>query len=280
MSLITTCPACGTAFHVEPAQLAAHRGDVGCGKCGHVFNALDRLAEILPEPPVAAAMHDQAARATETAAAAETTPPTMPPAEPLGLELIPESTPETETETEPSRMAAPAPEFKDARPPRPKKSVARWLLPTLALPLLLLALGQSLHFWRTELAIRLPQLRPYLVQACAALDCRVELPRKAALLSIDDSDLQKDAKRDNVYILAATISNRANYAQAYPLLELTLTELDEQPVLRRTFEPPEYLRGRFDLEQGFAAGSEIHVKLAFTLDQLKATGYRVYVTYP
>lgn len=177
-------------------------------------------------------------------------------------------------------MAAPAPEFKDARAPRPKKSVARWLLPALTLPLLLLALGQSLHFWRTELAIRLPQLRPYLVQACAALDCRVELPRKAALLSIDDSDLQKDATRDDVYILAATISNRATYAQAYPLLELTLTELDEQPVLRRSFEPTEYLRGRFDLEQGFAAGSEIHVRLAFTLDQLKATGYRVYVTYP
>ena len=177
-------------------------------------------------------------------------------------------------------MTAPTPEIKDARTPRAKNSAARWLLPPLALLLVLFALGQSIYFWRTELAVRLPQLQPHLAHACSYLGCRMELPRNAELLSIDDSDLQKDEKRDNVYTLAATVSNRARYAQAYPLLELTLTELDDQPVLRRIFEPQEYLRGRFALEQGFAAGSEIHVKLVFSLDQLKATGYRVYVTYP
>jgi predicted Zn finger-like uncharacterized protein len=44
-SLITSCPACSANFYVTPEQLSAHRGDVRCGKCSLVFNALDRLSE-------------------------------------------------------------------------------------------------------------------------------------------------------------------------------------------------------------------------------------------
>src|SRR5689334_13040401 len=46
MSLITSCPACATIFYVNQEQLSAHHGDVCCGKCQHVFNALDRLVEV------------------------------------------------------------------------------------------------------------------------------------------------------------------------------------------------------------------------------------------
>src|SRR5690606_10429998 len=54
MRLVTTCPQCSAAFYVGPEQLAAHRGDVRCGKCEHVFNALDRLAEVEDEEIVEA----------------------------------------------------------------------------------------------------------------------------------------------------------------------------------------------------------------------------------
>ena len=37
MSLITRCPACGTAFRVQTSQLAAHAGTVRCGKCGRMM---------------------------------------------------------------------------------------------------------------------------------------------------------------------------------------------------------------------------------------------------
>ena len=46
MSMVTTCPACGTSFRVKPQQLSAHSGDVRCGKCDHVFHALDSLAKV------------------------------------------------------------------------------------------------------------------------------------------------------------------------------------------------------------------------------------------
>ena len=45
MSLITRCPACGTAFRVQTSQLAAHGGTVRCGKCSGVFNGVAALVE-------------------------------------------------------------------------------------------------------------------------------------------------------------------------------------------------------------------------------------------
>jgi len=63
MSLITSCPACGTMFRVVPDQLKISEGWVRCGHCSEVFDAAAhmvdesvleqlRTAEAAPRPPV------------------------------------------------------------------------------------------------------------------------------------------------------------------------------------------------------------------------------------
>lgn len=47
-TLTTRCANCSTVFRVTPVQLQAHGGQVRCGRCMQVFNALEALA---PEPP-------------------------------------------------------------------------------------------------------------------------------------------------------------------------------------------------------------------------------------
>ncbi|MCX7383383.1 MAG: DUF3426 domain-containing protein [Alphaproteobacteria bacterium] len=49
----------------------------------------------------------------------------------------------------------------------------------------------------------------YLAQACDLLGCRISLPRRSELMSIETSDLQADAANPNVVILTATLRNRA-----------------------------------------------------------------------
>lgn len=51
-SLTTRCAHCHTVFRVTPAQLQAHAGQVRCGRCMQVFDALAALA---PEPSPAPA---------------------------------------------------------------------------------------------------------------------------------------------------------------------------------------------------------------------------------
>lgn len=318
MSLVTTCPACGTAFHVEPAQLAVHRGDVGCGRCGHVFNALERLTEIEPPVPELEPPAEPSRDATAELPAPELPPAgnletAAPPAEPpetgLPTAVTPaaEPTPVSEaassepveppptaaaemaaeppaTPQEPPLLPPPAARWpqlteEPAQPPR-RRHAARWLLPPLALLLLLAVFAQAAYFLRSDLAARLPQLRPALQQACGWLGCRIGLPHDEQLLSIDDSDLHRDDDHDGVYLLTATLSNRARHVQAYPLLEVTLTDLDDVPVLRRMLPPSAYLPAGSDPAAGFAAGGELQVRLAFALDGINASGYRLFVTYP
>lgn len=45
MTLVARCPACGTNFRVQPAQLAAKGGKVRCGKCAAVFDGVSALVD-------------------------------------------------------------------------------------------------------------------------------------------------------------------------------------------------------------------------------------------
>jgi hypothetical protein len=154
-----------------------------------------------------------------------------------------------------------------------------WALWPLLLLLIALALGQGVYFLRTEVATLLPQSRPLLDKACAVAGCTVKLPQQASLLNIDDTDLQEDPEHQGVYILSCNLINRAAFPQDYPLLELTLTDLYGKPALRRTLTPEEYLPKEIKPETGLAAFGEARLKILFNANNVKATGYRIFVTY-
>ena len=289
MSLLTSCPACGTVFKVKPEQLAPTRGDVRCGQCGQVFNALQSLSvtqasQESAEPEDRLLESESADESAITFAEAATAGINIV-SEPSQPEPEPQPAPEPEPEPE-RRIVAPPPAFQPtptrARKEKEKKRkrIPLWAWILACLLLALLAIGQTVYFLRSEIAVWLPQTKPVLAQACTLIRCTIELPRNAQLLSIDDSDLQEHAEHKDAFVLSSTIVNRARYPQAYPLLELTLTDIHDQPILRRTLRPHEYLPAGTNLETGLPPDGDVQVKVAFTAIGIAATGYRVYVTYP
>ncbi len=146
------------------------------------------------------------------------------------------------------------------------------------LVLLLLAAMQSVYFLRTPIATEWPILKPHLLAACKIIGCALELPKNADLLSVDDPDLHEDSEHPGVIRLRSTLINNARYTQQYPLLELTLTDANQAPVLRRTFKPVEYLPAGSDIKTGLAANDEVQIHLAIAT-QATVSGYRVYITY-
>src|SRR5205085_5801570 len=73
MSLITSCPACGTMFRVVPDQLKISEGWVRCGHCSEVFDAsahlqdedaLQQIATLDSAPPATAQPEGAAEAAT------------------------------------------------------------------------------------------------------------------------------------------------------------------------------------------------------------------------
>ncbi len=149
-----------------------------------------------------------------------------------------------------------------------------------AVLLLVLLLAQAGYFFRAELAARLPGLKPVLTSYCKLLKCSILLPQKADLLSIESSDLEADPIHANVIDLNANLLNRAPYTQAYPHIELTLTDAADEALARRIFLPSQYLKPGEGEKQGLAASREISINLHLDTTDLEPTGYRLFLFYP
>ncbi|MGE5489788.1 MAG: DUF3426 domain-containing protein [Actinomycetota bacterium] len=151
---------------------------------------------------------------------------------------------------------------------------ARWPFVLASVVLVLALLGQLAYHYRTELTQRLPSL----ADVYSSLGIDVPLPRQVELVSIETSDLQSDNAR-GLLVLQATLKNRANYAQAWPALELALTDTHDAVVARRVLEAADYLPPKID-PAAFPANSETGLRLWIETKDVAAAGYRLYVFYP
>ncbi|MDW8468218.1 MAG: DUF3426 domain-containing protein [Burkholderiales bacterium] len=272
MTLATRCPECGTAFRVRPAQLAACGGKVRCGRCRAVF---DGVAGLLDEP---ASAQPQPPEATGQLALFE--PPEPGPARPQPHVAQPQATSEPpQTLASAPASAEPAAAFLAPRAPTAPRRLA-WGIAA-AVALLALALQATIHY-RTEIAVLAPKARSALSALCERLGCELRLPERPELMAIESSDLRADAQRDGAIVLDAVLRNRAPFVQAYPALELTLTDERDQPVVRRVLLPADYLGADAGarLAQGIAPGGEAALRVAFDASRVRAVGYRLYLFYP
>src|SRR5262249_15229662 len=148
-----------------------------------------------------------------------------------------------------------------------------------SLVLLLALLVQGAYRYRGEIAVLVPEAKPVLERLCVEIGCDVPLPRRAELLSIETSDLQADGGQSNLMVLTATLRNRAALVQAYPAPELSLTSAQGQTVARRVLMPKDYVPQPARTDAGFAAGSELQIRVYIEAAALKPTGYRLYLFY-
>ena len=296
--MLTCCPGCSTSFRVAPEQLKMRAGKVRCGKCQTVFNALESLAEA-PSPQPSTEQpdrieHEQFRESSSELAVADS--PDTAPSEAGAADEIESTMPVSPEAVRDSAVAAglvaaretteipgynkwaegafTAPISVSVPTSRPA-----WPFVVVALLLLSTLVAQIAHYYRAELAVSTPSLRPVLESACAVLDCEIPLPRHVELVSIEASDLQVDPTQGGALTLTATLKNRAAYAQAWPLLEITLTDVQDNAVLRRVLQPAEYLPPKADPTL-FPPNGEAAVRLWLEAKDVAAAGYRLYVFYP
>jgi hypothetical protein len=174
----------------------------------------------------------------------------------------------------PPPLDEPLPEFL-AEPPPPRRSP--W--PLLAALAALALLAQALLHFRSEIAAGMPSARGPLEQACRLLGCELRLPRQVKLLSIDSYEVRPDPQREGVIVLSAVIRNRAPFAQAYPALQLTLTDDANRELVSRAILPRDYLDPKV-VARGIEAGGEAALTVHFDASRTRATGYELVLFYP
>lgn len=189
---------------------------------------------------------------------------------------------DTRAETQPVVAAAPPPddepEFVRSSRLREETGATRQrLMLAGAVVLALLLLAQGVWTFRNTMAARYPATRAVLGGACAVLGCKVELPAQIDALAVETGELQSlDA---TTFSFTTLLRNQGDLVQAWPHLELALTDTNDKTLVRRVFTPADYLPPGA-AARGFAARSEQPIKLHFQLDQIKASGYHLAIFYP
>lgn len=198
----------------------------------------------------------------------------------LDLDVCPPHELEEEPPKRPSRVFKP---IADLTTPEPVLMEAEdrlrpvWLAGAALAALLLLV--QLVYINRTQITVSFPGLKPALTALCGGIGCSIPLPADDTLISIESSELNPDTNQPNLIRLSATLLNRADFDQALPMLELTLTDTNDQTVVRKVFEPSSYLDKSHPVS-AMLAKSELQANLALDIGDLKAAGYRLFLFYP
>lgn len=235
------CPECLTIFKLGIAELAATHGNVRCGHCAAVFDALRTLAAQLPPEPIEYL---------------DTHPTELVPPQ-LDLPVFRPSPAQamlfvTQAERVLAAERSTLPAFAASRRRGRRGSNTPWLA---GCALLLLVLGGEIAWAERARWIDDARARPWLDAACAKLGCRPPLRRDAATLSLLARDIRPHPSVEGALIVSATLRNDADFPQAYPTVGITLSDLDEKRIAMRRFAPREYLGDTRALDQGLAAGA-------------------------
>ena len=223
---LTQCPKCATSFRVTPSQLRAAAGSVRCGSCLEVFDALNHLV-------VEADKNENNTKSEKTAP----TPKQERTVEPALSELqhtdnLPEPAP---PESFHSLFDDLDKEHIDSA--EKTESPRAWKVGGVVMILIacLSLAGQYAWFNKNQLAAHL-SLRPTYDILCSLLDC--QLPALKNLHAIKSVKLLVRSLPDrNGLIVDSVILNQAEFAQPWPQLELTFSNIDGQIVASRIFRP-------------------------------------------
>jgi predicted Zn finger-like uncharacterized protein len=181
--------------------------------------------------------------------------------------------------------------------------------------LLTLAIVGLLAQWawleRTGLVDRIPALRGVFAAVGRPLHVTVAPPRQPDMIQISSVTLVTDEPSASDAMVSATadtadtasgvgvasdvssspddtvpmtltvfIRNQADYTLAWPSLELTLSDIDGKPVVRRVFGAGDYVTDASLRDAGMAPRNERTIRLRLSAQAALASNYRVLAFYP
>jgi predicted Zn finger-like uncharacterized protein len=166
-----------------------------------------------------------------------------------------------------------------------QSAVSAWHRPLVRAGLIaaatMLSLGlmtQVLVHERDRVAAAEPGLKPLLEGLCELAGCTVATLRQIDSIVIDSSAFSKI--RGDVYRLNVTIKNTAAVEVAMPALELSLTDIMDQPVMRRVFLPAELMHNQTVLAPTSEASGSLVLAVKANGSAERIAGYRVLAFYP
>lgn len=150
------------------------------------------------------------------------------------------------------------------------RPLLRWSLRILALLILLALIAAGVH-WQRGALMRNPTLAPVLEQAYGILGMKVQAQWDITAFDILDSAARSTG--DDLVVMA-TFINRADFAQPYPVLRVTLENRWGQAIGQEDFTPRNYLRA-FSAGRMMNAGERARAEVVLRSPGSAAEGFSV-----
>jgi predicted Zn finger-like uncharacterized protein len=292
--MYTVCPGCTRQFQISAEHLAAASGQVRCGFCHELFNAMERLHD---EPLSNEKILDE-----QLALDAEEQEPQfeIPGSDESDLSITKntdsneeletaigeigvryfqheEKQPEIENEVvEPELVETKSEpvleeqfEFPDPdellREQPVVKSRWSWVLPlfwTTATLIALIALVLQLAWFnRDQLLLKYPDFLPYAKQICNEFNCELIRQRDVSAIKLINRDVRLHPDYQDTLLVNAAMKNELPIRQPYPKVQLTLFDTSGSLLGYREFVPTDYLDSSIEIDKGMPVESPVYFVL-------------------
>lgn len=196
-----------------------------------------------------------------------------------GVDALAEEPPADGAAAQEQAQAQPQPSF--MAPSEGTQKARRWLgsrvLVALSVMLSLALAMQLVLHERDRISATAPALRPALTAGCAVLGCTISAPQQIESIAIESSAFT--SLKPGVYVLSMTLKNAAAIDLAAPALELTLTDMQDHPLLRRVILPIEF-SGKPQLVAGAELSANLPISVVSGAATEKIAGYKLLAFYP
>lgn len=291
--VVTQCPECSALFRVSEGQMRLAQGKVRCGACLTVFDAQAHSLQPTSYVPDSRTRQEPKLESnTETGSRANRYPIQGTNArviqfnqtldsqlgaatdQSLGARQQQLPTPGFEADGIPQIEISAEPIVLHNREPSEANPVAVLFWTLCSLVALAGLLGQYLWFERATLASQ-PALAPFYQLACQRLPCDLNANQGLENLRPAQVILRPHQQFTDLISLAIRIRNEAAFAQPYPAIEVSFTDLKGNLVSRRTFQPAQYLGTANSKSTRLPAGLDIEVNLPLTTPGPEAVSYEI-----
>ncbi|MBL7000218.1 MAG: zinc-ribbon domain-containing protein [Gammaproteobacteria bacterium] len=219
-TLQTTCPACGSIFRIGAEHLESAKGQVQCGECQQVFNALltlenytgDLADSVYKDSPLShQVINHQSTQPTEQ------TEMTIPTAQSVTL-----------------KQAMYGINYSSQSPLKPLLWFAGILI------LLIVAIIQAVYYQRYKL-IALPHYQQQILNLCQLMPCDETRFSSLSQIKLLERNIFTHPTRSSALMVSGSFVNEASFSQPIPGLLISLSDTRGKFIAHRLFKPEEYL---------------------------------------